>query len=341
MSKLIITFILLIAAAIPINDFNRTVLDSSGLNHSFSDSGQLLKTTTYHEGIILSQIEYIDPPLVKLPNMDGISRLNYFHNDLPAYGKLINEEWVISEKQEFLNIFKNLKFTERKPCNISLTSKELNTNGDNCDLPTADKLGLFIKTKATWIDISHLSYSKNIINKIPTLFVFISSIDKEDHPYMVIYQFNFPLDNVVTQFYGPFLNGVYHRINKVNDNDTLFIKYDSCMECHPWVYLQAIQFSAEKNIGVPLHFNYQLGEPYWSPRMEYELPGMGHSVGGTVETRVTRTGPFSIIQKFSLYKDDKIEWWGFDCKSFRCKTDIRKNDLPKDWGNGWKTGKKI
>ena len=212
---------------------------------------------------------------------------------------------------------------------------------DNCNLPTAEKLGLFIKNKATWIDISHLSYSKNIINKIPTLFVFISSIDKEDHPYMVIYQFNFPLDNLVTQFYGPFLNGGYHRISKVNDNDTLFIKYDSCMECHPWVYLQAIQFSAEKNIGVPLHFNYSLGEPFWSPKMEYELPGMGHSVGGSVETRITRTGSFSIIQKFSLYKDDKIEWWGFDCKSFRCKTDIRKNDLPKDWGNGWKTGKKI
>ena len=61
MSKLIITFILLIAAAIPIIDFNRTVLASSGLNHSFSDSGQLLKTTTYHEGIVLSQIEYLDP----------------------------------------------------------------------------------------------------------------------------------------------------------------------------------------------------------------------------------------------------------------------------------------
>ena len=115
MSKLIITFILLIAAAIPINDFNRTVLASSGLNHSFSDSGQLLKTTTYHEGIVLSQIEYLDPSLVKPPNMDGISALNYFHNDLPAYGKLINEEWVISEKQDFLNIFKNLSLQNVSP----------------------------------------------------------------------------------------------------------------------------------------------------------------------------------------------------------------------------------
>ena len=91
MSKLIITFILLIAAAIPIIDFNRTVLASRGLNHSFSDSGQLLKTTTYHEGIILSQVEYLDPPSLKFPNMDGISKLNYFHNDLP-------EDWKMDGK---------------------------------------------------------------------------------------------------------------------------------------------------------------------------------------------------------------------------------------------------
>jgi hypothetical protein len=104
------------------------------------------------------------------------------------------------------------------------------------------------------------------------------------------------------------------------------------------VYLEAIQFLSDKNTGVPLHFNYSFGEPSWSPYLEYELPGHGHSVEAIVETRVKSTGPYSIIQKFSINNGTKIEWWGFNCANFRCKTDLRKGDLPKDWVKEWKTG---
>tara|TARA_B100001245_G_scaffold222153_1_gene194052 strand:+ start:488 stop:1648 length:1161 start_codon:yes stop_codon:yes gene_type:complete len=328
--------------------FSKRDVALQGLIHTFSDSGKLLKSITYHEGIILSQKEYLDPPSVNSLLIKGVSQSNYYHNELPDYGKLMNKKWTTSEKKEFLNIFKNLKFTESNPCDISLKGTHVSLKDNQCNQSESDSLGSFIKAKAPWIDISHLAYSKKRINGRPTLFVFMSSIDKEDHPYMVIYQFTFPLDDIFIQFYGPFLNGDYHGINKVNGNDTLFIKYESCMECHPWVYLQAIQFFSElpasislKNIGVPLHFNYSFGEPSWSPRMEYELPGMGHSVEGSVETRIARTGPFSIIQKFTLSDGPKTEWWGFNCASFRCKTNLRKGDLPKDWIKGWRTGESM
>ena len=66
----------------------------SGLIHTFSDSGKLLETTTYHEGIILSQIHYLNPPVVNT-ELEGVRASNYYHNDLPEYGKLINERWSI------------------------------------------------------------------------------------------------------------------------------------------------------------------------------------------------------------------------------------------------------
>ena len=322
------------------NNRNRSD-QGDGLIHTFSDSGKLLKSITYHEGIILSEVTYLNPPLVNSSLIEGAFESNYYHNDLPDYGKLANKKWSNSEEQEFLNIFKNLKFTESNPCDISLKGIHVSRKDNKCNQSESDSLGLFIKTKAPWIDISHLAYLKKIINEIPTLFIFISSIDKEQHEYMALYQFTFLPNEISTQFYGPFLNGNYQAVSKINGKDTLFIRHVSCAECHPWVYLEAIQFLSDKNTGVPLHFNYSFGEPSWSPYLEYELPGHGHSVEALVETRITSTGPYSIIQKFSLNKGTKTEWWGFNCDNFRCKTDLRKGDLPKDWVKEWKTGEPI
>jgi hypothetical protein len=319
---------------------NEKIEIKHGLIHTFNNSGGLLKTTTYHEGAILSQREYIGPSIVST-NIEGLNAKNYYHNGLPAYGKLLNEKWTFEEKKQFLDIFSGLKFTESAPCDIYLNDKHVSLKGNKCNQPAADHLGLFIKTKVPWFEKSPLAYFKKRINEIPTLFIFTSSIDVEGDEYMALYQFTILRDDIAIQFYGPFLNGNYHAVTKINDKDTLFIKYQSCTECHPWVFMRAMQFNSQKNIGVPVHFNYSLGEPSWSPRMEYELPGRGHSVGALVETRVTSAGPFSIIQKFSLTKGNKIEWWGFKCTTFRCKTDIRKGDLPKDWVKGWETGKNL
>ena len=42
--------------------FSKWDVALQGLIHTFSDSGKLLKSITYHEGIILSQKEYLNPP---------------------------------------------------------------------------------------------------------------------------------------------------------------------------------------------------------------------------------------------------------------------------------------
>ena len=88
--------------------FSKWDVALQGLIHTFSDSGKLLKSITYHEGIILSQKEYLDPPSVNSLLIKGVSQSNYYHNELPDYGKLMNKKWTTSEKKEFLNIFKNL-----------------------------------------------------------------------------------------------------------------------------------------------------------------------------------------------------------------------------------------
>ena len=46
----------------------------------------------------------------------------------------------------------------------------------------------------------------------------------------------------------------------------------------------------------------------------------------------------SMNKTLTFNKGTKTEWWGFNCANFRCKTDLRKGDLPKDWVKEWKTG---
>ena len=144
--------------------FSKWDVALQGLIHTFSDSGKLLKSITYHEGIILSQKEYLDPPSVNSLLIKGVSQSNYYHNELPDYGKLMNKKWTTSEKKEFLNIFKNLKFTESNPCDISLKGTHVSLKDNQCNQSESDSLGSFIKAKAPWIDISHLAYYKKIIN---------------------------------------------------------------------------------------------------------------------------------------------------------------------------------
>ena len=121
----------------------------------------------------------------------------------------------------------------------------------------------------------------------------------------------------------------------------LFIEHQSCVNCHPWVYMQAIQFNSSENIGTPLHFSYSISKPSWSDSLEYKLPGLGHSVDASVETRIAKTGPFSFIQKFTFTEEDKIEWWGFKCENSTCETAMREYSLPKERESDWKTGIKI
>ena len=67
--------------------FSKWDVALQGLIHTFSDSGKLLKSITYHEGIILSQKEYLNPPLVNcsisIATFSFISKVIFSKASLP------------------------------------------------------------------------------------------------------------------------------------------------------------------------------------------------------------------------------------------------------------------
>lgn len=65
------------------------------------------------------------------------------------------------------------------------------------------------------------------------------------------------------------------------------------------------------------------------------LANLNKNFGATPKKKITEF----LEEHKANHKRKRLLWWGFDCKSFRCKTDIKKNDIPEDWKNGWKTGK--
>ena len=312
-----------------------------GLIHKFNDSGHLLKSSTYSDNKVLSSRELLGPPTIKIVDKEGnpvfdegVLVKNYYHDGLPPYGNFL-KSWSSKEIKKLRVLFNDSK-PENDLCVFQGRKRGLQPNGNVCDKSLHKKFSNFFVTKIPWFENGQLAYIKKNINTIPTLFVMVSTGDEYDN-YTVIYQISFlDEDKGAFYMYGPYLEGNISAIKTINDKDALFIKYQSCTECHPWVYMAMILFDlAKKNSGIPVHFKYSSYDP--APRLEYALPGLGHSVNGTAETRVSKVGPFSIIQKFNIYKGD-IEWWGFKCSNILCSSKLVKGGMPLEFADGWKTG---
>ena len=88
-------------------------------------------------------------------------------------------------------------------------------------------------------------------------------------------------------------------------------------------------------------FKHSLGEPFWSTRMEYELLGMGHSVGGFFETSITITGPFSITQKCSLIITTKLNGGASIAQASVVKRILERMTCPKIGEMGGRLAKRL
>jgi hypothetical protein len=145
---------------------------------------------------------------------------------------------------------------------------------------------------------------------------------------------------------GPFLAGRLHAIKSFGPfrkHKTVFVKFLSCTECHPWVYLLAVNFSASQD-GSPFEFTYNKDHKSWGPTLEYELPGMGHSVDAEVETRIpSSSGPAGphLLQKFTMKNDGTTEWWAFTCKGLKCDHKMSTGKMPQIYKDQWEKGEKL
>jgi len=161
------------------------------------------------------------------------------------------------------------------------------------------------------------------------------------YPYLSLWRLKFQQGLYKAYYAGPFLNGTFHAIRSFGNkskNKTVFVKHASCIECEPTIYLTAIDFDADR----AYEFTYNEKHEGFYPTIEYELPGMGHTVDAKVETRIllpSDKGPH-LLQFFDM-KQGPNEWWVFTCKDYRCDYQLYKNTPPDDFKKLWDKARRL
>jgi hypothetical protein len=143
-----------------------------------------------------------------------------------------------------------------------------------------------------------------------------------------------------------FLEGSLQAIADFGPTTTkaVFLSFASCTECEPWIYLLAFD-PLVSPLGAAFDVSYDPDEVQgsWTPEIEYELPGMGHSIDAEVETRIPeRPGPGGphLLQYFKV-EGGEDEWWTFTCVDHKCRPRIFKGAPPKPLLEEWKTAKHL
>lgn len=171
------------------------------------------------------------------------------------------------------------------------------------------------------------------------------SKDDDKYPYLSLWLVQFEKDHFKVSYFGPFLNGEVHAIKKFgpnNKNKIVFIRHQSCIECHPWIYLTPIDFLV-KSKAAAYEFTYSEDHKEFGTTVEYELPGEGHSVDATVDTRIIQVfsnqGPH-LMQRFEL-EEGENEWWVFTCKGLKCDYKMYEGKLPQQYKTLWDKAEKL
>jgi hypothetical protein len=150
---------------------------------------------------------------------------------------------------------------------------------------------------------------------------------------------------VSAQFGGSFLSGQIHAIRPFgyeNNANKVFVRHLSCLECEPWVYLSVLDFSQPS--ARSFKFTYDSDHKDYGETIEYELPGMGHSVEAKVETRVPKGDAASVpdlVQVFRYTEEKKVEWWVFSCQRGQCDYQLFYGALPEKYHRSWTLADKL
>jgi hypothetical protein len=162
-------------------------------------------------------------------------------------------------------------------------------------------------------------------------------------PYLSLWHLRLDGGLYRSTYAGPFLVGSIHAqmtFGQAGGRQAVFVRHSSCTECHPWVYLTVVDFFPRPS-GTAFQFTYDEEHKTFNYQIEYALPGMGHSVDATVETRALAASPAGphLMQQFHL-DDGKMEWWVFHCEKFKCDYELY-DALPPKYRRAWQRGKKL
>lgn len=257
----------------------------------------------------------------------------------PPSLKPSGEDWLKSlphARSVRLARSKSLRW-ERRPCLATSA-----TSGSDALRKLVAELapGLTLATTAVWkVAVTPNGEAEPLITHVD-----ISTDEHFHYPYLSIWRLELKNGQSNPQFAGSFLSGQIHAIRPFgheNNSNKVFVKYFSCIECEPWVYLSILDFSQQS--ARPFKFTYDLDHKEYAETIEYELPGMGHSVEADVETRVPKdTAAVSdLIQTFRYKEEDKVEWWVFSCQQGQCDYQLFYGALPEKYRRSWASADKL
>jgi hypothetical protein len=240
-----------------------------------------------------------------------------------------------------------------KPCKVGevdvpdLYKTPLFTN--ICDKAQSDALRRLIAELAPDLTFATTTVWKAAIGSGSEAFLIthvdVSADQYFHYPYLSLWRLDLRDGRVDAQFGGSFLAGEIHAIRPFGHDDKvnkLFVKYLSCLECEPWVYLTVVDFSGQT--GKPIRFTYADNHKDFDDTIEYQLPGMGHSIDATVETRIPKVGAGrsgDLIQAFRYTDEKKVEWWVFSCEEGRCDYQMFIDSLPQEYRLAWASADKL
>lgn len=221
--------------------------------------------------------------------------------------------------------------------------KDLSTNICNpSKLATIKKL---VSSLAPSLDLKNMTAWVVDLDGDKDLLIGYIDISKEDkYPYISFWRLK-PESGIYKAYYaGPFLDGSLHAVRAFGEkekNKAVFIKHASCIECEPLIYLTAIDFDAG-NDARAFEFTYNEKHDGFAPTLEYELPGMGHTVEAKVEVRLlppSSSGPH--LLQFYKMAEGPNEWWSFTCKNYKCDYQEYKDKSPDSFKKLWKIAKPL
>ena len=214
-----------------------------------------------------------------------------------------------------------------------------------CDGVSFDPIKALLRTLAPGLNANQMTFWKTDLDSDGRAELLVEYVDLAGQDvtdaYLSLWLLRIVNDRLLVSYAGPYLSGRIHTYQPFGDASSrrkVFVRYQSCTECHPWIFLSAIDFFATPQAEVFL-FNYSKRQKEFVKSLEYRLPGHGHSIDAEVETRAvepTLLGPH-LIQQFRLAKGGS-EWWVFSCLRLRCDHQMFLNELPSEYAHLWARG---
>ena len=218
-----------------------------------------------------------------------------------------------------------------------------------CDNVAYSKVVGILAKLAPSLDPSRMTFRKVDLKKDgqpEALVEYVDLVGDENvkDPYLTLWLLSFHDNRVNAIPAGPFLVGdvlAALPFGQRDGHEMVFVRHQSCTECHPWIYITIVDFSRAP-MGDAFRFNYSEDHKAFEPTIEYSLPGKGHSVDAEVETRVMKPsdkGPH-LLQRFAL-SNGTVEWWAFTCKDLECDFDLAVGTIPAKYKPYWNSGRKL